>query len=317
MTYKHLSPAERYQIYALMKAGLNQTEIALILNRHRSTISRELDRNSGQRGYRPNQAQLLADLRAEGSRNAPKVADETLQVAAHFLLQEWSPEQVSSVVPVSHETLYQYVYADKARGGDLWRSLRCQKKKRKRYASGRDRRGQIPNRRSIHERPAEVETRRTVGHWEGDTIIGAGHQGAIVSMIERKSGLAVLAKVEHKTAAAVSQAIIDRLKPFAARVATLTYDNGKEFADHARIDAELGSTGYFADPFASWQRGTNENTNGLVRQYIPKKRPLSTVTDEELKMIEDKLNFRPRKRLGFRTPYQVFHESLNRVALRP
>lgn len=317
MTYKHLSPAERYQIYALMKAGLNQTEIALILNRHRSTISRELDRNSGQKGYRPKQAQLLADHRAEGSRNAPKVADETLQVAAHFLRQEWSPEQVASVVPVSHETLYQYVYADKSRGGDLWRSLRCQKKKRKRYASGRDRRGQIPNRRSIHERPAEVETRQTVGHWEGDTIIGAGHQGAIVSIIERKSGLAVLAKVAHKTAAAVSQAIIDRLKPYAARVSTLTYDNGKEFADHARIDAELGSTGYFADPFASWQRGTNENTNGLVRQYIPKKRPLSTITDEELKMIEDKLNFRPRKRLGFRTPYQVFHESLNRVALRP
>lgn len=317
MTYKHLSPAERYQIYALMKAGLNQTEIALILNRHRSTISRELDRNSGQRGYRPNQAQLLADRRAEGSRNAPQVAAETFQVAAHFLRQEWSPEQVSSVVPVSHETLYQYVYADKSRGGDLWRSLRCQKKKRKRYASGRDRRGQIPNRRSIHDRPAEVETRQTVGHWEGDTIIGAGHQGAIVSIIERKSGLAVLAKVEHKTAAAVSQAIIDRLKPYAVRVSTLTYDNGKEFADHARIDAELGSTGYFADPFASWQRGTNENTNGLVRQYIPKKRLLSTVTDEELKMIEDKLNFRPRKRLGFRTPYQVFHESLNRVALRP
>ena len=317
MTYKHLSPAERYQIYALMKAGLNQTEIALILNRHRSTISRELDRNSGQRGYRPNQAQLLADRRAEGSRNAPQVAAEIFQVAAHFLRQEWSPEQVSSVVPVSHETLYQYVYADKSRGGDLWRSLRCQKKKRKRYASGRDRRGQIPNRRSIHDRPAEVETRQTVGHWEGDTIIGAGHQGAIVSIIERKSGLAVLAKVEHKTAAAVSQAIIDRLKPYAVRVSTLTYDNGKEFADHARIDAELGSTGYFADPFASWQRGTNENTNGLVRQYIPKKRPLSTITDEELKMIEDKLNFRPRKRLGFRTPYQVFHESLNRVALRP
>jgi len=301
----------------LMKAGHNQLEIAQILGRHRSTISREIDRNSGLKGYRPKQAQEFAMQRAEGSRNAPRVPKSTLQVAAYFLREDWSPEQVASVVPVSHETLYQYVYADKAQGGDLWRSLRCQKKKRKRYASGRDRRGQIPNRRSIHERPAEVETRQRVGHWEGDTIIGAGHQGAIVSMIERKSGLAVLAKVAHKTAAAVSHAIIDRLKPYAGRVTTLTYDNGKEFADHARIDAELGSTGYFADPFSSWQRGTNENTNGLVRQYIPKKRLLSTVTDEELKMIEDKLNFRPRKRLGFRTPHQVFHESLNRVALRP
>ncbi len=136
-------------------------------------------------------------------------------------------------------------------------------------------------------------------------------------MIERKSGLAVLAEVKHKTADAVSQAIIDRLKPFADVVETLAYDNGKEFAEHARIDAELGSTGYFADPFSSWQRGTNENTNGPVRQYIPKKRLLFAVTDEELKMIEDKLNYRPRKRLGFRTPHQVFHESMNRVVLRP
>ena len=316
MSYKHLSQNERYQIYALMKAGHNQLEIAQILGRHRSTISREVDRNSGLKGYRPKQAQELACQRAEGSRNAPRVPEATLQVAAYFLRQDWSPEQVAGLVPVSHETLYRFIYADKAQGGTLWRSLRCQKKKRKRYAGGRDRRGQMPNRRSIHDRPAAVETRSRVGHWEGDTVIGAAHKHAIVTVVERKSGFAVLSKVENKTSEAVSQAIIDRLKPYAARVITLTYDNGKEFADHARIDAELDSTGYFADPFASWQRGSNENFNGLLRQYIPKKRPLSTVTDAELKMIEDKLNFRPRKRLGFRTPYQVFHESLNRVALR-
>lgn len=206
------------------------------------------------------------------------MAAEILQIAPHFLRQEWSPEQISSVALVSHETLYQYVYADKARGGDLWRSLRFLKKKRNRYAGVRD-----P--RSMHERPAEVEARQTLVHWESNTIFVAGHQCAILSMIERKSGLAVLAKVEHKTTAAVTQAINDRLKPFAARVDTLSYDNRKEFADHARIDIELGSTGHFADLFASWQRGTNENTNGLVRQYIPKKRLLSTVTDEELIMI--------------------------------
>jgi IS30 family transposase len=201
-------------------------------------------------------------------------------------------------------------------GGHLWRSLRCQKQKRKRYAGGRDRRGQIPDRRSITERPEWIERRAHIGHWEGDTVIGAAHQHAIVTLVERKSGYAVVTKVNRKTSDQVSAAIVKRLKPLASRVKTITYDNGKEFAGHKAIDQSLGSTAYFADPFASWQRGSNENYNGLLRQYIPKKRHLSTVTDEELKMIEDRLNHRPRKRLGFKTPHQVFHESLNRVALR-
>jgi IS30 family transposase len=137
-----------------------------------------------------------------------------------------------------------------------------------------------------------------------------------VTLVEPKSGFAVLAHVTRKTSDMVSQAIITGLTPLAHRVKTVTYDNGKEFADHAAVDKALDSTAYFADPFASWQRGSNENFNGLLRQYIPKKRPLSTVTSEELKMIQDRINHRPRKRLGFKTPYQVFHQSLNRVALR-
>ena len=182
MNYKHLSQNERYQIYALMKAGHNQLEITRILGRHRSTISRELGRNSGLKGYRPKQAQGFACQRAEGSRNASRVPKATLQVAAFFLRQEWSPEQVAGLVPVSHETLYRHIYADKAQGGTLWHGLRCQKKKRKRYAGGRDRRGPLPNRRSIHDRPAAVENRACVGHWEGDTVIGAAHKHAIVSV---------------------------------------------------------------------------------------------------------------------------------------
>ena len=209
-----------------------------------------------------------------------------------------------------------HVYADKAQGGSLWTHLRCQKKRRKRYASGKSRRGQIVGRRPIAQRPASVETRSQVGHWEGDTVIGAGHKQAIVALVERKSGFAVLAHVTRKTSDLVSQAIISGLKPLAHRVKTVTYDNGKEFADHAVVDEALDSTAYFADPFASWQRGSNENFNGLLHQYIPKKRPLSTVTSDELKMIQDRINHRPRKRLGFKTPYQVFHQSLNRVALR-
>ena len=216
---------------------------------------------------------------------------------------------------MSHESLYLHVYADKAYGGTLWKNLRCQKQKRKRYASGRDRRGQIPNRRPLSERPAHIEGRQQVGHWECDTVIGANHKQAIVTVVERKSGYAVMAKVSNKTADLVGAAIIEALNPLKARVKTLTYDNGKEFSSHAEIDKALGTTGYFARPFASWERGSNENFNGLLRQYVPKKRQMASITDEEIKMIENRLNNRPRKRLGFRTPAEVFHQSLSRVAL--
>ena len=293
MTYKHLSQNERYQIFCLMKEGLNCTEIAKNLGRSTSTISREIVRNKGGRGYRPKQAERLAQERAVGSRNARRIEPDVLKAAFERIAEQLSPEQVAAELPISHETLYQHIYADKAAGGALWRNLRCQKKRKKRYASGVERRGQIVGRRPIHERPANVELRRTVGHWEGDTVIGAGHKQAIVTLVERKSGYAVLMKVNHKTSELVSSAVIKKLEPIRDRVKTITFDNGKEFAEHARIDEALGSKTYFADPFSSWQRGSNENFNGLLRQYIPKKRPLSTVTDEELKMIERRLNNRP------------------------
>ena len=221
-----------------------------------------------------------------------------------------------SPTPTPPPSLYQHVYADKAQGGVLGKSLRCQKQKRKRYAGGRERRGQIPNRRPLSDRPLHIEARSQVGHWECDTVIGANHKGAVVTMVERKSGYAVMAKVTNKTSALVSSAIVDKLQPLAARVKTLTFDNGKEFAGHAYIDEQLQSTAYFARPFTSWERGSNENLNGLLRQYVPKKRAMSTVSDEEIRMIQNRLNNRPRKRLGFKTPSEVFHQSLKRVALQ-
>jgi IS30 family transposase len=316
MTYQHLSQTERYQIYILMKDGKTQSQIAQLLDRHKSTISRELARNTGLKGYRPKQACLLAQARSLGSRNASPIDPKDWETALTCLHKQWSPEQIADQVGISHETIYRHIYADKAAGGSLYQQLRCQKKRKKRYASGRERRGQIIDRRPIRERPAHIETRAQVGHWEGDTVIGAAHKQAIVTLVERKSGYALIAKVNNKTSDLVSQAILTKLKPLAPLVKTLTFDNGKEFAEHSRIDATLQSTTYFADPFASWQRGSNENFNGLLRQYIPKKRPLSTVTDQELRMIEDRLNNRPRKRLGFKTPHEVFMQSLNRVALR-
>jgi IS30 family transposase len=316
MNYKHLSQIERYQIYSLMKANQSITQIAEQLGRHKSTISREIGRNEGCRGYRPNQACELALARSQGSRNAREVKPWVMCQADVLLGLQWSPEQIASKLPVSHESLYLHVYADKAHGGTLWKNLRCQKQKRKRYASGRDRRGQIPNRRPLSERPAHIDKRLQVGHWECDTVIGANHKQAIVTVVERKSGYAVMAKVSNKTADLVDSAIIEALMPFQARVKTLTYDNGKEFSGHARIDEALGSTGYFARPFASWERGSNENFNGLLRQYVPKKRSMNTVDTEEITMIQNRLNNRPRKRLGFKTPAEVFNQSLKRVALR-
>lgn len=299
-----------------MKAQHTITQIAQLLGRDKSTISRELRRNTGNRGYRPKQACEMALHRSKACRNARIIAPWVKEQASALLALQWSPEQIAGKLPVSHETLYLHVYADKAQGGSLWKNLRCQKQKRKRYASGRERRGQIPHRRPLSERPAHIEGRKQIGHWECDTVIGANHKQAIVTMVERKSGFAVIAKVSNKTSDLVGAAIINALKPFEARVKTLTYDNGKEFCGHATIDQALGSTGYFARPFASWERGSNENFNGLLRQYVPKKRTMANITDEEIKMIENRLNNRPRKRLGFKTPAEVFHQSLSRVALR-
>jgi len=299
-----------------MKAKHTPAQIARLLGRHRSTISREIERGHGQRGYRAEQACNKAQERSQGSRNAKRVQTWVWPEVAFYLGVEWSPEQIANKLPISHETVYQYVYADKAKGGKLHQSLRSQKPRRKRHLCGRDRRGQIPDRRPIGERPAHIEARKQVGHWEGDTVIGAGHSQAVVTLVERKSGYAKIIKVANKTAELVSQAIEDALKPVSARVKTLTVDNGKEFAYHQKVDAVLNIQTFFADPYCSWQRGSNENFNGLLRQYIPKKRRMQTVTDEELAMIENRLNHRPRKRLGFKTPHEVFHASLNRVALR-
>lgn len=316
MNYTHLSQSERYQIYALMKAGQPLSDIAKILHRHRSTIYREVSRNSGSKGYRPRQAEEFSRQRSVGSRNGLKITPEIWASVDELIRQQLSPEQISAKLEVSHETIYQHIYADRSLGGDLSRHLRCQKKRRKRYAGGRERRGQIIGRRPISERPAHIESRLRLGHWEGDTLIGKGHKQAIVSLVERKSGYAVLRKVPNKTSKNVSSAIINSLHPISEKVQTITFDNGREFSDHAEIDTALQSTTYFADPFSSWQRGSNENLNGLVRQYIPKARPLSTVSDKELAMIQDRLNNRPRKRLGFKTPKEVFQSSYKAVALR-
>ena len=307
-----LTQEERYQIEALLKMGHHQSEIAVVLKRHKSTISREVRRNRGLRGYRPKQAQHRALARRE-AKAKPRIAPGTWEWVESLLREEWSPEQVSGWLSmeqglhVSHEWIYQYVYADKRRGGDLHAHLRCQKKRRKRYGSN-DRRGQIRGRVSIDERPEIVEEGSRTGDWEADTMIGKGHQGALVTLDERKSKLRLAWPVDRKTAEAVTEAIVTLLDGFKDFVHTLTFDNGKEFARHETLAKELNCHTYFAKPYHSWERGQNENANGLLRQYFPKTIGLLEVTQQQVLQAVHRLNSRPRKGLGFKTPYEVFRQ---------
>ncbi|MDQ6966199.1 MAG: IS30 family transposase [Mariprofundaceae bacterium] len=310
MNYTQLTQEQRYQIAVLKKAGHMQTDIAELIGVHKSTISREISRNKGQRGYRPKQAHCLALERRQAKVRSSITAEDWLRIEA-LLRQEWSPDEIGERLRlegqrfVSHEWIYQHVYADKKQGGDLYTSLRCQKQRRKRYGSN-NRRGKIPNRVGIEQRPDIVDRKARIGDWEGDTIIGKGHKGAIVSLVERKSIYTLLEKLERKKADLVADAEIRLLSPFKDRVYTITKDNGLEFAEHQRVADKLKADVFFAHPYASWERGLNENTNGLVRQYIPKNRRFNTVTDDEIDFIMHRLNHRPRKSLGYRTPHEVF-----------
>ena len=316
MSYTQLTREQRYQISALREAHHNQTEIAAIIGCHKSTISRELRRNFGQRDYFAKLAQLMAQQRRRRS-HRPRITSKTWRSVVRWLRQDWSPEQICNWLSgkrqanVSHERIYQYIYADQRRGGSLYRHLRSQKKQRRRYR-GYQRRGQIPNRVSIDKRPLIVANKRRFGDWEGDTIIGAHHQGALLSLTERKSKLIRLVKLKDKRADTVRRAIIRLLEPLAARVHTITFDNGKEFCEHEALVAALKAKVYFAHPYASWERGLNENSNGLIRQYFPKKFDFAQISGADVCRAEKRLNNRPRKTLGYRTPNEVFFKQQGR-----
>jgi len=311
MSYTQLTQEERYQISILMKEQYNQTEIARLLGRNKSTISREIRRNQGLNGYHPKQAHYIAQQRSQG-KVRPRINSKVWQQVDQLIREEWSPEQICGRLvkeqghAPSHEWIYQYIYTDKWSGGDLYRHLRCQKKRRKRYGSGYNRRGSIPNRVSIDERPAVVNNKRRFGDWEGDTVIGKSHKGLIATLVERKSKFSMIVAMKNKSAKTVHEAVVRGLMPYKGRVHTITYDNGPEFTDHEKIAKDLDAKIYFAHPYASWERGLNENTNGLIRQYLPKNRELLSLSEREVNQIMDKLNNRPRKSLGFQTPFEVF-----------
>jgi IS30 family transposase len=314
--YKQLTREQRYQIYALKKEGHSRSAIARNVGVHKTTIGHELSRNMGGRGYRPQQANELAQKRKQ-QRVRPRITAAQWTQVEHLLHQQWSPEQIAGRLileeqaRVSHERIYQYVYVDKARGGTLYRHLCCQKQRRKRYGSY-SRRGQIPNRVPIDQRPEVVAQKARLGDWEADTIIGSRHKSAIVSLVERKSKLTRLAKVARNTAGLVAHAVSTQFQSLTVK--SITSDNGREFANHQQIGQSLKADFYFAHPYHSWERGVNENTNGLVRQYFPKKSDFSKIINRQIKKVVTRLNHRPRKTLGYKTPNEVFFK-LSLVAL--
>lgn len=312
--YKQLTQEQRYQIYAFLKVNFSQSSIAKEIGVHKSTVSRELRRNRGGRGYRPKQAYDMAKNRKKNAKKHVKLMPSIISMIESLLTQEFSPEQISGFlnrnhsIQISHETIYRYIIADKRNDGHLYKHLRHATKKRKKRYGSKDSRGQIRGRISIDERPPIVDTKKRIGDWEIDTIIGKNHKGVLLTIVERKSKLTLIQKLPNKQAESVADATICLLKPYKKAVFTITSDNGKEFAQHATISNKLKAQVYFAHPYHSWERGLNENTNGLIRQYFPKNKCFTEITDKQVHRVMNRLNNRPRKTLGFATPNEVFWE---------
>ncbi len=315
--YQHVSDQERFYIWQARREGRTQQHIAKALGRHPSTICRELKRNTYAQChmYTYYWARHIVKYRKLDTKQHKhrKLTDELTLVIDQLLRLYLSPEQVSGYlkkhhdIRLSHETIYRYIYRDAARHTQLKPFLRQGgKPRRKRYGSGA-RASNIPNRVSIAERPQLVEQKVRLGDWECDTVIGKDRKSVLVTVVDRASLYTCCSRVLSRTAHVVSQAIIRLLRPFTERVKTLTFDNGSEFVKHERIAQALEATTYFAHPYASWERGINENTNGLLRQFFPKQTDFRTVSWQQVQQAVDHLNNRPRKTRGYRTPNQIFN----------
>lgn len=313
MTYQQLTLEERTMIYGFCKVDYSISKIAKELGRNKSTISREIQRNTGKRGYRPRQADEMAIERKKSAYKAVKWTSEIEDRVSNLMKEKWSPEQISAwlkkynSITICHQRIYQFIEEDKMSGGNLYRNLRQgNKKRRKKYGKNASKRGQIQNRVPISKRPGYIEKRSTTGHWEGDTIIGKNHKKAMITLVERKHGFTVIEKVESKNAELVAKKICKALLKYKDKVKSITFDNGLEFAAHEMVSKSLNCKIFFADPFSSYQRGTNENTNGLIRQYFPKGSDFDDYSDEDVQKVMISLNNRPRKRLDFYTPEERF-----------
>ena len=317
MSYKHLTKEERYHIQALKSAGFKQVEIAIKLNRDIATISRELNRNSSTQinSYSANAAhQVSVNKRMYASRGSnKKMYDDVKVLIDKYIGEQFSPEQTSAIlkirneVNISHVSIYQYVAADKRTGGELHTHLRFYHTGRRRVKYGTKYKGRIADRVSISQRPKIVDEKIRVGDFEIDTIVGGNQKGAITTAVDRVTYLSKISIPTTKEAAAVEAELIRILSPIKDKIITITSDNGFEFSNHKNISKSLECDYYFCHPYSSWERGLNEYTNGLIRQYIPKGTSFENITKEYIQMVEDKLNNRPRKALNWLTPNEAFY----------
>jgi len=322
MRYHQITSEERHTLATLRKQHRSIAAIADILGRHRSTIYRELRRNCCRHdgGYRYERAKEQANVRCRRSRRNNRFVPDDWQLIERLIEEDLSPEQISGLLQrdgtlrVSHETIYKHIWWNKQRGGDLYRHLRQRPKYRKRYGTY-EKRGKVAGKRHISERPAAIEHRREIGHWEIDTVVGKGGKHCIVSLVERVSGCVLIGKLHERTVAALNRRLLEIIGGYPHLFKTITADNGTEFHGYRQIEQLTGTTIYFATPYHSWERGTNENTNGLIRQYIPKRASMKGVTQEQCNEIARILNNRPRKRHAFHTPIEVLDKHINRLSL--
>jgi IS30 family transposase len=314
-SYRQLTQEERYRITAHRMSGDSQAEIARLLGRHPSTIGRELRRNATAHDgdYRAEKAHSYATARRRRCRRGARFSAENMARVAALLRRRWSAEQISGTLKktgelsISVETIYRRIRWDKRVGGSLWKHTRIMSKfGRKRYGR-RDSRGVLPGKRHISERPVEVEERKRLGHWEGDTVMGSDMRHCVLTLVERTSGYAIVKKLKARTKNEVTRAATRAIKKHCRRFKTITFDNGTEFHDYRLLEERFPVKVYFATPYHSWERGSNENFNGLLRQYLPKGTCMSAVTQAHCDHIADDLNNRPRKRLGFNTPADLYH----------
>ena len=322
--YTQLTRGKRYQIRALLKAGFSQSEMAFYLKVHKSTISREIRRNSGHKGYRPRQAHEKTMTRRYAAAKRIKMTPTMIDLINHYIRKDFSPEQVSGHLArkhelrISHETIYKHIWSDKRIGGSLYKHLRHSNRRYKKRYGSKERRGRMKGRVSIDLRPAVVDAKSRIGDWEIDTITGKSSKGYMITAVERKSKLTLIKRVPDKQSDEMAKAIIKLLRPYKDSVLTITADNGREFSRHQKISKSLKANVYFAHPFHAWERGLNENTNGLLRQYFSRKLDFRTIDDKSIQHAMDRLNNRPRKTMGYATPIEVFSQdnsNMDSVAL--
>ena len=314
----HLTKPQRYTIEAMLKEGHTQSEIARVIGKNKSVVSREIKRNRDLRSgsYSQDLAQRKYQKRQKEKPKRVRFTDAVKTEVETLLKEDYSPEQVVGTLKkvgkdtVSIETIYQYIWKKKKQGGTLHKHLRNQGRRYRKRGNSKDNRGVIQNRVDIDKRPKVVEERSRFGDLEVDLIIGKNHKQAILTINDRASGMLKMTKVKFKKAEEVSRAIVEQLQDWMPYLHTMTADNGKEFAEHLFVAEELNIDHYFAKPYHSWERGSNENLNRLVRQYLPKKTDFTTITDQQIKEIEDKLNNRPRKRFNYENPIFVMNQLL-------